>query len=111
MPNRREFLRRATGAAGGVVFAGCCLLDSARAQTKRRVAMVGGRRAKTIDVHAHIRITEVWGLVKNTDNGKGLERLLSIPDPKLDAHSVDARLADMDKAGVDVQAVSIAQFG
>ncbi len=72
---------------------------------------MGGRRIRTVDVHAHIRVTEVWDLVKNTDQAKTLERLLAVPDPKLDAHSVEARLADMDKAGVDVQAVSIAQFG
>ena len=73
--------------------------------------MVAGRRVQTVDVHAHIRVTEVWDLVKNTEQAKNLERLLAVPDPKLDAHSVEARLADMDKAGVDVQAVSIAQFG
>jgi aminocarboxymuconate-semialdehyde decarboxylase len=73
--------------------------------------VVAGRRVRTVDVHAHIRVTEVWDLVKNTEQAKNLERLLAVPDPKLDAHSVEARLADMDKAGVDVQAVSIAQFG
>jgi aminocarboxymuconate-semialdehyde decarboxylase len=78
---------------------------------KRRQVSVGGRRVRTVDVHAHIRVTEVWDLIKNTERAKTLERLLAVPDPKLDAHSVDARLADMDKAGVDVQAVSIAQFG
>jgi aminocarboxymuconate-semialdehyde decarboxylase len=110
MSNRRSFLKRA---AAGIVFTGCEFADSALGYqaAKRRQVTIRGRRVRTVDVHAHIRITEVWNLVKDTDHGKTLERLLAVPDPKLDAHSVDARLADMDKAGVDVQAVSIAQFG
>jgi len=111
--NRREFLRRTTGSAAGIVLASCGLCGSALGfqAGRRREVRVSGRRVRTIDVHAHIRVTEVWSLVKDTEQGKNLERLLAAPDPKLDAHSVDARLQDMDKAGVDVQAVSIAQFG
>ena len=110
MHNRRRFLK---DAATGIVFVGCGVADSALGYQagKRRQVTVRGRRVRTVDVHAHIRITEVWSLVKDTDHGKGLERLLAVPDAKLDSHSVDARLADMDQAGVDVQAVSIAQFG
>src|SRR5258708_25001916 len=113
MSNRRNFLKDVSIAGVGIVFVGCEFANSAQAyQTpKRRQVTVRGRRVRTVDVHAHIRITEVWNMVKDTDHGKALERLLAVPDPKLDAHSVDARLADMDNAGVDMQAVSIAQFG
>jgi aminocarboxymuconate-semialdehyde decarboxylase len=111
--NRRRFLIDAAHSTARVLFVGCSLADSALGfqAKRRRQVVVGGRRVRTVDVHAHIRVTEVWNLVKDTEHGKNLERLLAVPDPKLDAHSVEARLADMDEAGVDVQAVSIAQFG
>ena len=113
MYNRRQFLRDATRSSAGILFVGCGLVNSALGfqANRRRQVIVAGRRVRTVDVHAHIRVTEVWDIVKNTEQAKNLERLLAVPDPKLDAHSVEARLADMDKAGVDVQAVSIAQFG
>lgn len=57
MPSRRNFL----GAAAGVAFCSCGLLDAAHAQTgatPRQAVAVGGRRVKTIDVHAHCVFAE-----------------------------------------------------
>ena len=90
MSNRRSFLK---SAAAGVIFAGCEFTRSAQAfqAPKRRQVTVRGKRVRTVDLHAHIRITEVRNLVKDIDHGKGLERLLAVPDAKLDSHSVDAR--------------------
>ena len=78
---------KALGAMTGITFTGCDLLSAARAQARptargkgrsnpaerrakmavvgrRRAVTVGGRRVKTIDVHAHCVIPEAyarWG--------------------------------------------------
>ena len=58
MSNRREFLKNAGGAAAGVVFTGCSLLNAAQqvGAPRRRQVVVGGQRVKTIDVHAHCAV-------------------------------------------------------
>src|SRR5258708_16591818 len=67
MTDRRQFIRDAAATAG-VLFTGCNLLDDqlhaqpAPAQKKRQV-MVGGRRMKTIDVHAHVIVPEAPALM------------------------------------------------
>jgi len=98
MTNRRQFLREA--AAAGVVFTGCGLTQrSGRAQDgsggRRRQVSVGGRRVKTIDIHAHVVIpeaTELMGVKTGPDNA-------AVMDPK--------RFATMDEWGTDMQALSI----
>ncbi|OFV95506.1 MAG: hypothetical protein A3H28_15875 [Acidobacteria bacterium RIFCSPLOWO2_02_FULL_61_28] len=115
MTNRREFLRDAAGATAGIFFTGCGLVDSALGAmqaggVKRRQVTVGGRRVQTIDVHAHIRVSQVWELVKDTEQGKSLEEFLATPDPEVDITTLDLRIAEMDRAGIDVQAVSIGRF-
>src|SRR5690242_16154250 len=79
MPTRREFLKNVSRATAGLLFTGCCCaqrsfglageaLQSAAAPAigrKRREVLVGGRRAKVIDVHAHVRVPEAWDLVKD----------------------------------------------
>src|SRR5262249_4124204 len=60
MNTRRDFLKRA-GAATGIVFCSCGLLDAASAQQgggQRLPVMVNGKRVKTIDVHAHCHFRE-----------------------------------------------------
>jgi aminocarboxymuconate-semialdehyde decarboxylase len=104
MANRREFLKTVAGATAGMLVADRALLGGmpqapeASASTKREVR-VGGRRVKVIDVHAHATIPEVADVVKGTPlaraaqaGGRGLG-----PD----------RLKEMDRRGIDVQALSI----
>ena len=67
MTNRRTFIKDAA-ARVGVVFTGCSLLNNRlRAQAgpapKRRQVSVGGRRVKTIDIHAHVVIPEATALM------------------------------------------------
>ena len=71
MTNRRDFLKN-VAAAGGVAFASCGILEQrARAQQKaaagaapkRREAKVGGKRVKTIDMHAHVIVPEAMTMV------------------------------------------------
>jgi aminocarboxymuconate-semialdehyde decarboxylase len=103
MINRRNFLK----GTAGITFTSCGLLDAARAQQnksgsagKRREVSIGGKRIKTIDVHAHVTIPEAHALMGNKPGGNEL----------MAAGSVDDRLRTMDQQGIDVEAISINAF-
>jgi len=99
MPNRREFFKQA-----GIVFSGCSLLRAAQQSggaVKHKPVMVGGKRVKTIDVHAHCNVPEAMALMPNPPNG---QNLFLTPD------RVPDRLALMDQQGTDVEALSINPF-
>jgi len=115
MAGRRKFLRNFAGASAGFYFVNCGLLrafaggQQPPAAAKRRQVSVGGRRVRTIDIHAHVYV-DVQDLTKGhpealipnggppTFNGPFLS-------PTKD---VDARLRHMDEHGIDIQAVSLA---
>jgi aminocarboxymuconate-semialdehyde decarboxylase len=98
MLTRRGFLRDAAAAAG-VVFSSCGLLDQrARAQAgapRRRQVMVGGRRVRTIDIHAHVIVPEATALMGVTTT------------PNDASVMAPARFERMDEWGTDMQALSI----
>src|SRR3989440_5079667 len=99
---RRKFLQT-TGALAGLAFVGCELMAAApaRAQTRRREVVVGGKRVKTVDVHAHCAVPEALALMKLKLGGP-------VYRPDLDmATAVAARLRAMDEQGIDVEALSI----
>src|SRR5262249_44180732 len=76
------------------VFAGC-YLGARRATAARRQVSVGGRRIRTIDIHAHVIIpeaTELMGVKTAASN-------TSVMAP--------ARFDTMDEWGTDMQALSI----
>jgi aminocarboxymuconate-semialdehyde decarboxylase len=91
MPTRREVL------TAGIAFTGCSLL---RAQTapRRRETTVGGRRVRTIDIHAHCIIPEASALMGGRVPAAGGQVLG--PD----------RLRAMDEQGIDMEALSINPF-
>ena len=67
MTNRRQFMKEAAATAG-VLFTGCSLLHRPlQAQPapapKRRQVTVGGRRVRTIDIHAHVVVPEATALM------------------------------------------------
>jgi predicted TIM-barrel fold metal-dependent hydrolase len=98
MSNRREFLKD----AAGVVFCGCGLLPAARrasaqTATTRRLVSVGGRRVKTIDVHAHCMVAEAVALMGGQPGSPGNVALSLGPE----------RLRKMDEQGIDMEALSI----
>jgi len=100
---RRDFLQTSGGALAGLAFVGCELMAAApaRAQGRRREVVVSGKRAKTVDVHAHCAVPEALALM-NLKLGGPLYR------PDLDmATAVAARLRTMDEQGIDVEALSI----
>ena len=111
----------ASSAMTSVTFTDCELLAAARAKARpaargkgrakagarspkmavvgrRRVVMVGGRRAKTIDVHAHCVIPEAYallGLKVDDHRGPGIGEVGA------------RRIAEMDAQGIDMEALSI----
>jgi len=98
MPNRREFLKEAAGAAG-VIFTGCSLLDAAPQAAnapRRRQVVVGGRRVKTIDIHAHCAVPEAAALINRSVAGQDAP--------------LDDRIKAMDAQGIDMEALSINAF-
>jgi aminocarboxymuconate-semialdehyde decarboxylase len=114
MPNRRAFLKGVAGATAGLFTGGRGLADaSLRSRQigatpgKRREVFIGGRRIKTVDVHAHCFVPEVWDLVKDTDLAavarNNLTGAIALGSPQ--------RLQDMDAQGIDYQAININAWG
>ena len=102
MIHRRGFLRHA---AAGVVCVACGMRH-ATAQARREVT-VGGRRVRTVDVHAHCAVPDVLDLVKGTV----MEKLvLGQLKGRLGFPVGTERIADMNADGIDVQALSINAF-
>ena len=126
MPTRREFLRDLSGATAGIVFAGCCCAESARASalrrqqsparpsvgSKRAPVTINGQRVLVVDVHSHVRVPEAWELVKDriAREGHHGDAQQANPDSLGNILNVNKRLADLDEMGIDVQAVSINPF-
>ena len=108
MKNRREFIKTVAGVAAGTVLGGGALVEAAArapqagAPAARREVRVGSKRVKVVDVHAHATFPEVGDVVKGTPlerNARGGGRAMG-PD----------RIAEMDKRGIDVQALDINAF-
>src|ERR1700741_2135003 len=98
MSDRRQFLKSIADA--GAVFAGCCLgRGSLRAQNaaRRREVVVGGRRVRTIDIHAHVVIPEATAIMGT----------VTPPDATTVMATASERFARMDEWGTDMQALSI----
>ena len=98
-----EFGKDEAGTAG-IVFTGCNAVPApAQGQPggRRRQVVVGGRRVKTVDVHAHCVIPEtlaMMGLKLEEQRGPGLGEVGL------------ERIRDMDEQGIDVEAISINPF-
>ena len=112
MPNRRDFIRSAAGATATLLMSRNRLADAAARQVgaapgKRREVSIAGRRIKTVDVHAHCFVPDVWEVVKNTPLASvakiNLTGNIALGNPQ--------RLIDMDAQGVDYQAININAWG
>ena len=115
MAGRRKFLKSFARASGGLWLVNSGLMPlAARAQQpgptkKRREIMVGGRRARTIDVHAHCYV-DLHDLI----SGHPEALIPNGGPPTFDGpflsptKDVDVRLRHMDDHGIDIQAVSLA---
>jgi aminocarboxymuconate-semialdehyde decarboxylase len=79
-----------------VAFVGCRTVGAVPAQTARRAVAVGGRRVKTVDVHAHCGVPGAMALMG-----------LKLPTEALLMSRPADRLRAMDEQGIDVEALSI----
>jgi predicted TIM-barrel fold metal-dependent hydrolase len=108
MTTRRGFLEGA-GAALGIAFCSCGMLDAARAQQQGPVRLpvaVNGKRVKTIDVHSHCLFHDAVNLMGEEARGvfvpvNGAENQYIV---------VAERLAQMDAMAIDMEVLSINPF-
>jgi aminocarboxymuconate-semialdehyde decarboxylase len=101
MTGRRRFVHTLAGTAAGLYAFGGLANGQAPAPAARRQVSIGGKRVKVIDVHAHCVIPEVMEVVKGTSFAAA-----AAGGPPTNILG-PARLATMDRQGVDVQALSI----
>jgi len=113
VPGRRRFPKDIAGVSAALCFTSCGLRHAFAASqqppatVKRRQVMLGGRRVRTIDIHAH-RYVDLQDLTQGHP-----EALIPGPPafngPFLSpTKDVQARLLHMDTHGIDIQAVSLA---
>jgi aminocarboxymuconate-semialdehyde decarboxylase len=108
MTTRRNFLKGA-GAASGIVFCSCGLLDAARAQqpTPARLPVtVNGKRVKTIDVHSHCLFHEAVNMMGD-DAPRVIQPVKGAPEQFI---VVEQRLKAMDGMAIDMEVLSINPF-
>jgi len=99
------------------VFTLCCMPNSA-SSTSGRSKKVRNEKTLTVDIHCHISTPECEPLVKhlfspekepfiffaNAETREVNQRLFAIMAPKMT--SPEERLKDMDRVGIDIQAIS-----
>jgi len=94
-------------ASAGIAFCGCNWAAAQAPSTRRGPVVVGGRRLRTIDMHAHLLVPEVWPLLEGyeraeTDIGAFLRSPMATG-----LTSIDQRLATMDAQGIDLQVLTL----
>ncbi|NIW25271.1 MAG: amidohydrolase family protein, partial [Gammaproteobacteria bacterium] len=95
MPSRRAFLG-AIGMAAGMLAVKPPVLAQGR-----KIVRIGGKRVKTVDIHAHASIKDVEEIIRGTP----VER--TIGGPRI---LEPWRLAMMDEWGIDVSVISANQY-
>ena len=94
MTTRRTFLKGLAGAAFAQVGAPA---------GKRREVSIGGKRIKTVDVHAHCFVPEVVDVLKDSPLAQTARGTLATKALVLD----DQRIRDMDAQGIDYQVINV----
>src|SRR5215470_14833859 len=110
MTTRRDFLKTGVGAAAGIVFCSCGLMQRAGSQQPTRKTLpvtVGGKRVKIIDVHSHCHFQEAGALLG--DEGPKVQ-VPPVNGAEEAFITVEQRLAAMDSQAVDVEVLSINPF-
>jgi aminocarboxymuconate-semialdehyde decarboxylase len=100
---RRDFIRAATG----VSVCGCQWAMAQPASGPIRAPItIGGRRVRTIDMHAHLLVPEVWDLIEGYERAESdIGAFIRSPmAPRL--QSIEQRLETMDRTGIDIQALT-----
>lgn len=103
--SRREFLRAA--ASAGIALCGCEWVGAQGVAAARGPVIVGGRRLRTIDMHAHLLVPEVWPLLEGYEQAESdIGAFLRSPmAPRLT--SIDERLGTMERQGIDIQVLTL----
>ena len=102
---RRRFLGAAAGAAG-LAFCGCAPFAQP-AGPARGPTIIGGRRVRTIDMHAHLVVPEVWPLLEGYPRAESdIGAFLRSPIAER-LTSVEQRFAEMERQGIDMQVLSV----
>ena len=97
MANRRDFFKKVAGAtAGAYVAARGGAAITAQAPPARRQVSIAGKRIRVVDIHAHCEMP-LGDVVKGTP----------YEDQANVETELEGRLADMDRQGLDTQALSI----
>jgi aminocarboxymuconate-semialdehyde decarboxylase len=95
--NRRSFLIGATAAAA----LSCRPIPARAAAPARKTVMIGGRRARVVDIHAHCVIPRAQEIIRGTNiTGNFADNQILSP----------ARIQSMDQRGIDVQVLSINDY-
>ncbi len=109
---RRQFLKQ-TASVAGISFVSCGLgavtACAEEARGVRREVSIDGKRIRTVDIHCHSYVHDVWPLIEDHED---LSYLMSVVDnphlnKKIDLNNIDFRLQQMDAQGIDVQAISL----
>ncbi len=107
MTTRRNFIK---GAAAGIAFCSCSMLDAAHAQSaapRRLPVTVRGKRVKTIDLHSHCHFREAIALMG--DDGRNVIRT-AVKGTTEQVIVIEERLKAMDAMGIDMEVLSINPF-
>src|ERR1700704_5835105 len=109
---RRSFIRTAA-AGGGFAFCSCgfsavnaLAAFQAPAATRRQIS-IGGKRIRTIDMHAHVWIDDVFPLIKDRKQIDPALAGLGRSFMAIDAATLDRRFKEMDRIGIDVHVISV----
>jgi aminocarboxymuconate-semialdehyde decarboxylase len=107
MTTRRNFIK---GAAAGIVFCSCGMLDAASAQSPARRSLpvtVNGKRVKTVDIHAHCLFREAIALMGDAGRNVIRNDVKGAPQQII---LVEQRLKAMDAMAIDMEVLSINPF-
>jgi aminocarboxymuconate-semialdehyde decarboxylase len=110
---RRAFVRSAAAAGGSFLFCPCSLTaraavaGQAQGAGSRRQIVIGGRRIRTIDMHAHVFIQDAWPLVKDLPQVDRAMANLGASPMAIDAGGLERRFREMDRQGIDVHVISV----
>src|SRR4026209_1989311 len=83
------------------------LASAFQAAPVRRQVIVGGRRVRTVDMHAHVFVQEAWPLVKDLPQVDRAMANLGNSAMAVDAGGLDRRFREMDRQGIDVHVISV----
>ena len=100
----------------GIEFVGCELTyrpgkpafaknpSTTESHTPRPVT-INGKRMMTVDMHAHSQVSEVWPLIEGRPELNGKNPFAQ--GPLKPVEDLPARLAEMDRMGIDMQVLSL----